>query len=143
MDGAAAAAAAAGVPTVLVRGGDGVVFRVQARRLVELAPGFNWDLPTIASIDVYGAVQEYRVAVRDFTDPATGEVLDRDGLQHRVDGIFAEWVQGVEELGHLVRAATDLGMNDLLTECNKRVQELPLVEQQQVMQFSQNAPGHL
>ncbi|KAF0890071.1 hypothetical protein E2562_036444 [Oryza meyeriana var. granulata] len=124
--------AAAGVPTVLVRGGDGVVFTVQARRLAELAPLFPWDLPAIESPDIYDIVQDYRITVRGFTDPATGELLDRYGLAQNVDAIFGVMVPDLDTLRHLARAAIDLRMNDLFTDCFKKL-----------LEFLQNAPGHL
>ncbi|KAF0890208.1 hypothetical protein E2562_039067 [Oryza meyeriana var. granulata] len=148
---------------------EGMRPRLHARRLAELVPAFAWDLPAIESLDIYDIVQDYRITVRGFTDPATGVLLDRDGLAQNVDAIFAERVLNLDTLGHLARlfvlpesssiygdsggtelelgfwtapgAAIDLRMNDLLTDCFKKLESLDPIEQEQVMQFLQNVPG--
>uniref|UniRef100_A0A0E0MP85 SKP1 component dimerisation domain-containing protein n=1 Tax=Oryza punctata TaxID=4537 RepID=A0A0E0MP85_ORYPU len=133
-------AAAAEVPMVKLRGGDGVEFSVQARRLAELAPGFRWDLRAIESGDIYDIVQDYRMAVKRFKN-ATGVML---ALRVQiVQAIFAARVQDLHTLGHLTRAAIGLDMKDLIDDCYKRMLEDHQMGPQEVQQFLQNVPGHL
>ncbi|BAH92145.1 uncharacterized protein [Oryza sativa Japonica Group] len=135
------AAAAAGVPMVKVRVGDGVEFSVQARRLAELAPGYIWDLPAIESGDIYDTVQLYRMNAELFTSRATGELLPQGVL--RVQSIFAERVHDLDTLGHLTRAAIALDMEDLKDECHKRMLQDHQMSPQEVKLFLQNVLGHL
>ncbi|XP_052146615.1 uncharacterized protein LOC127765714 [Oryza glaberrima] len=135
------AAVAAGVPMVKVRGGDGVEFSVQARRLAELAPGYIWDLPAIESGDIYDTVQLYRMNAELFTSRATGELLPQGVL--RVQSIFAERVHDLDTLGHLTRAAIALDMEDLKDECYKRMLQDHQMSPEEVKLFLQNVLGHL
>uniref|UniRef100_A0A0E0FDU3 F-box/LRR-repeat protein 15/At3g58940/PEG3-like LRR domain-containing protein n=1 Tax=Oryza meridionalis TaxID=40149 RepID=A0A0E0FDU3_9ORYZ len=136
----AAAAAAAGLPMVKLRGGDGVEFSVQARRLAELAPGHIWDLPAIESGDIYDTVQLYRMNAERFTSRATGGLLPQGVLN--VQTIFAERVHDLDTLGHLTRAAIVLGMEDLKDECYNRMLQDHQMGPQEVKLFLQNALGH-
>ncbi|BAH95769.1 uncharacterized protein [Oryza sativa Japonica Group] len=143
MEGAAAAAGAgagAGLPMVKLRGGDGVEFSVQARRLAELAPRHVWDLPAIESGDIYDTVQLYRRNAERFTSRATGGLLPQGVLN--VQTIFAQRVNDLDTLGHLTRAAIVLGMEDLKDECYNRMLQDHQMGPQQVKLFLQNVLGH-
>ncbi|XP_052139098.1 uncharacterized protein LOC127757593 [Oryza glaberrima] len=141
MEGAAAAAGAgAGLPMVKLRGGDGVEFSVQARRLAELAPRRVWDLPAIESGDIYDTVQLYRRNAERFTSRATGGLLPQGVLN--VQTIFAQRVNDLDTLGHLTRAAIVLGMEDLKDECYNRMLQDHQMGPQQVKLFLQNVLGH-
>ena len=88
---------------VKLRGGDGVEFSVQARRLAERAPRHVWDLPAIESGDIYDTVQLYRRNAERFTSRATGGLLPQGVLN--VQTIFAQRVNDLDTLGHLTRVS--------------------------------------
>ncbi|XP_047044110.1 uncharacterized protein LOC124648373 [Lolium rigidum] len=93
-------------PTLRLRGGDGEVFEVDARRLAALFPAFVLRVPAIDNFGVFKLISAYRKF------EASGRHTDPD-----VENAFVKTIGDLDNLARVVSAAMQLEDHALLNLC--------------------------